>query len=78
MCVCVCVLQIALRSMKYIELRLSGSVEPPRVDISMVSLVVARVRLCDSVSATVIHQSHHSFNIMTNELILNGSVNGHQ
>lgn len=36
----VCVLQIALRSMKSIELRVGGSVEPPNVDISVVSLCV--------------------------------------
>ena len=34
----VCVLQIALRNMKSIELRVSGSVEPPNVDVSVVSL----------------------------------------
>lgn len=52
MCVCVCkeyqekklmytkhvfALQIALRSMKSVELRVGGSVEPPNVDISVVS-----------------------------------------
>lgn len=36
--VCVCVLQIALRNMKSIELRVGGSVEPPNVDFSVVSL----------------------------------------
>ncbi len=36
----VCVLQIALRSMKSIELRVGGSVEPPNVDISVVSFCV--------------------------------------
>lgn len=33
----VCALQIALRSMKSVELRVGGSVEPPNVDISVVS-----------------------------------------
>lgn len=36
----VCVLQIALKSMKSIELRVGGSVEPPNVDISVVSFCV--------------------------------------
>lgn len=34
----VCLLQIALRSMKSIELRVRGSVEPPNIDISVVSV----------------------------------------
>lgn len=34
------VLQIALRNMKSIELRVGGSVEPPNVDISVVSFLV--------------------------------------
>lgn len=47
MCVCdtqidacenLCVLQIALKSMKTIELRVGGSVEPPVIDISVVSV----------------------------------------
>lgn len=33
----VCALQIALRSMKSVELRVGGSVEPPNIDISVVS-----------------------------------------
>lgn len=33
-----CLLQIALRSMKSIELRVAGSVEPPKIDISVVSV----------------------------------------
>lgn len=45
-CVCVrdldhenlCILQIALKSMKPIELRVGGSVEPPNIDISVVSV----------------------------------------
>lgn len=34
----VCLLQIALRSMKSVELRVRGSVEPPNIDISVVSV----------------------------------------
>ena len=36
MCV-LCVKQIALRNRKSIELRVGGSVEPPNIDISVVS-----------------------------------------
>lgn len=39
---CVYVLQIALRNMKSIELRVSGSVEHPHVDISLVGFSEAR------------------------------------
>lgn len=33
-----CLFQIALRNMKSIEFRVVGSVEPPKLDISMVSV----------------------------------------
>lgn len=33
-----CLFQIALRNMKSIEVRVLGSVEPPNIDISMVSV----------------------------------------
>lgn len=33
-----CLLQIALRSMKSVELRVRGSVEPPNIHISVVSV----------------------------------------
>lgn len=42
--VCVCVLQIALRKMKAIELRVGGCVEPPNVDFSVVSVSVFIMR----------------------------------